>query len=154
MMAGNQSALNRRAFFGAGAALLALPAGAAAAEWTALEKANVKVVNDMCAAWVAPLDLAKVGGFLAEDCVYRATETTPAVKGRQAIMEGLKKMLGSPDKVEFEIVQTFARGPMVVNERFDRFTMPGRSINWHGIGVFFVKDGKIAEWSDFTISMK
>jgi hypothetical protein len=32
-------------------------------------------------------------------------------------------MLGSPSKVEFEVVQTFARGSVVVNERFDRFTM-------------------------------
>jgi hypothetical protein len=28
-------------------------------------------------------------------------------------------MLGTVSKAEFEIVQTFARGPMVVNERFD-----------------------------------
>ena len=59
--------------------------------------------------------------------------------------------LGSPSKVEFEVVQTFARGPIVFNERFDRFTLPQRSINWHGVGVFHVRDGKIAEWSDFTI---
>jgi limonene-1,2-epoxide hydrolase len=29
--------------------------------------------------------------------------------------------------------------------------MPQRNINWHGVGVFMVRDGKIGEWSDFTI---
>ena len=41
----------------------------------------------------------------------------------------------------------------VVNERFDRFTLPNRTINWIGVGVFFVRNGAIAEWSDFTIRM-
>src|SRR5262245_7306855 len=56
---------------------LAIPGLAAAADLTDAEKANVKVVNDMCAAWAAPLDFDKIGRFLAEDCVYRASETAP-----------------------------------------------------------------------------
>ena len=52
----------------------------------------------------------------------------------------------------FEILDTFARGPMVVNERIDRFSnFPLKS--WHGVGVFFLKDGKIVEWYDYTIQM-
>jgi limonene-1,2-epoxide hydrolase len=153
-----RSHINRRAFLGAagvGAATVAgLPALLEAADWTAPEKANVAVVTEMCRAWAAPLDLEKVGSFLAKDCVYRPTETAPPIKGRQAIVEALKKMLGSPSKVKFEVVQTFARGPIVFNERFDRFTMPDRNLNWHGVGVFVVRDGKIAEWSDFTIQEK
>lgn len=152
------SEINRRVFLstaGVGAAAIAgLPALLEAAEWTGPEKANVAVVTGMCRAWVAPLDLEKVGSFLTEDCVYRAIETAAPIKGRQAIVEALKKMLGAPSKVEFELVQTFARGPIVFNERFDRFTMPQRNINWHGVGVFVVRDGKIAEWSDFTIREK
>jgi limonene-1,2-epoxide hydrolase len=149
--------LGRRAFLGAAGmgalATIGLPGAVEAAEWTQAEKANVQVVNDMCAAWVAPLDFDKIGRFLAEDCVFRASETSAPIKGRQAIVDALRKMLRSPQKAEFEIVQTFARGPLVVNERFDRFTMPERSINWNGVGVFYVKDGKIAEWSDYTIRM-
>jgi limonene-1,2-epoxide hydrolase len=150
--------MNRRSFLAsaglAAPAAIAVPAVAAAADWTAAEKANVAVVNEMCRTWTAPVNFDKVGSFLSEDCVYRATETAPPVKGRQAIIDSLKKMLGTVSKAEFEIVQTFARGPMVVNERFDRFTMPQRSMEWHGIGVFMLKDGKIAEWNDYTIQMK
>jgi limonene-1,2-epoxide hydrolase len=149
--------IGRRRFLttaGAGAAVtLGLPGLAGAAEWTAAEKASVKVVNDMCAAWTAPVDFDKIGRFLAEDCSYRATETAAPVKGRQAIVDSLRKMLGSSQKAGFEIVQTFARGPMVVNERFDRFTLPARTIDWNGIGVFFVKNGLIQEWNDYTIRM-
>jgi limonene-1,2-epoxide hydrolase len=132
-------------------AALAMPGLAAGADWTDAEKANVKVVNDMCASWIAPLDFDRIGRFLADDCVFRASETAMPIKGRQAIIDGLRKMLGSPQKAQFEIVQTFARGPIVVNERFDRFTMPQRNINWNGVGVFFLRNGAIAEWNDFTI---
>ncbi len=157
-MARTPSASHRRTFLrtaGLGAvAVLARPGRADAAELTAAEQANVKVVDDMCAAWVAPLDFQKITRFLADDCVYRATETAPPVKGRQAIVETLQKMLGTSKSASFEVVQTFARGPMVVNERIDRFAMPERSLAWTGIGVFFLKNGKIVEWSDYTISMK
>lgn len=150
-------AVGRRGFLAlslAGAAgTLGVPSTAAAADWTDAEKANVKVVNDMCAAWSAPLDFDKIGRFLAEDCVFRPSETAQPIKGRQAIVDALRKMLGSPERAKFDIVQTFARGPMVINERFDRFTMPNRKIDWNGVGVFFLKNGQIAEWLDFTVKM-
>ena len=41
---------------------------------------------------------------------------------------------------------------MVINERIDRFS-GGPLKAWHGVGVFFVKDGKIVEWYDYAISM-
>lgn len=145
----------RRRFLQAGltgiAGALALPGSASAADWNAEEAANVKVVNAMCAAWKAPLDFEAIGRFLAADCVFRASETAPPLKGRQAIIDGLRTMLGSPSKAGFEVVQTFARGPLVVNERFDRFTMPSRQVDWNGVGVFLVRNGLIAEWSDYTV---
>ena len=120
--------INRRTFLvSAGLAapgVAGAPALAAAADWTDAEKANVSVVNEMCRAWTAPINLDKIGSFLSEDCVYRATEAAPPVTGRQAIVDSLKKMLGAATKTEFEIVQTFARGPMVDNERFVRFALP------------------------------
>ena len=82
-----RSDINRRTFLGAagvGAATVAgLPGLLEAADWTAPEKANVAVVTEMCRAWVAPLDLEKVGSFLAKDCVYRPTETAPPEPGRR-----------------------------------------------------------------------
>ena len=40
---------------------------------------------------------------------------------------------------------------MVINHRIDRFESKTRPLTWEGVGVFFIKDGKIQEWSDYTI---
>lgn len=134
------------------AAAVALPRRAHAAALAQSEQANVDLVNAFCATWVAPVDLSRLGSYLADDCVYRATETAPPSTGRAAIIEGLQSFLGDATFVEFEVLDTFARGSIVVNERIDRFTLPDRSIEWRGVGVFYLKDGTIAEWSDFTIA--
>ncbi len=122
----------------------------AASEWTAAEKANVQVVNDFCAAWPSH-DIDEIMSFFAEDCAYRMTETQPAIKGRQAVMDKIKSFLDSAERID--VLETFAKGPMVMNERNDRFKS-GRLKMWHGVGVFFLKAGKIVEWSDYTISME
>ena len=96
------------------------------------------------------MNFSKLGELLSDDCIYRATETAPSVSGRDAIIERLQG-LGQAAFIEFEVIETFARGSIVVNDRIDRFDLPNRKIEWHGVGVFYIKDGKIAEWSDFTI---
>ena len=122
---------------------------AEAAEATAQEKANVQIVNDFCAAW-STRDLAKILSLFADTAAYRMTETAEPLKGRDAVSGRIRGLI---DRVErFEVLDTFARGPMVVNERIDRFS-GGALKAWHGVGVFFLKDGKIVEWYDYTISM-
>jgi len=144
--------MDRRRFITAGAGVLAvagLPSVAAAADMTAMEKANVQVVNDFCAAWTGH-DLAKVMSFFADAVAYRMTETAEPVKGREAVTARVKGII---DRVaRFEVLDTFARGPMVINERIDHFSA-GNLKAWHGVGVFFLKDSKIVEWYDYTISM-
>ena len=53
---------------------------------------------------------------------------------------------------EFEVVDTFARGSIVAHERWDRFVRPTRKSEWHVVGVFHMKDGLIAEWSDYVVA--
>ena len=50
------------------------------------------------------------------------------------------------------MLETFASGPIVINQRRDHF-MGGPLKMWHGVGVFFLRDGKIVEWYDYTISI-
>ncbi|HEV2200407.1 MAG TPA: limonene-1,2-epoxide hydrolase family protein [Bryobacteraceae bacterium] len=133
--------------FGIGA-LAALPGHANAAEMTAAEKANVQVVNDFCAAWPAH-NLDRIMAFFAADCAYRVNETQEPYKGRQAVTDRIQSFLGRVQK--FDVMETFAKGPMVFNERKDSFTS-GPLKMWHGVGVFFLKDGEIVEWYDYTIS--
>jgi limonene-1,2-epoxide hydrolase len=146
---------HRRAFVQSCLGIAAILGGAAtveAADWNDQEKANVKTVNDFCAAW-SSRDLARVLPFLADDCVYRMTETTPAVQGHAGITDRLKPAVESSSLVEFRVLDTAAAGPIVINHRIDRFMSP-RPLTWEGVGVFFVKDGRIKEWSDYTIKVQ
>jgi limonene-1,2-epoxide hydrolase len=142
--------LDRRSFLAAGAttAFVGLSSQASAADLTEAERANVKIVNDFCATWPSH-DIDKLVSFFAEDGAYRVTETAQPAKGHEAVTARIKGFL---DQVQrFEVLDTFARGPMVINERIDRFS-GGRLKSWHGVGVFFLKDGKIVEWYDYTIA--
>ena len=143
----------RRAIAVAGlgaAAAGALPvAKMSAAEMSAAEKANVQVVNDFCAAWPSH-DLDKIVSFFADNCSYRVTEAQEPNKGREAVTARIKSFLDRV--VGFKVLDTWAKGPMVFNERVDSFS-GGPLKSWHGTGVFFLKDGKIVEWSDYTIAI-
>ena len=151
-MANDSNGMNRRGFLAAGAALAAVAGIGSrleAAEMTAGERENVRVVNAFCAAWPSH-NLAAVMAFFADAGAYRMTETMEPAKGRDAVTERVKSIIERVE--EFKVLDTFARGPMVVNERIDRFSS-GALKGWHGVGVFFLKDGKIVEWYDYTIEM-
>ncbi len=145
--------IERREFVAsAGMAALMPIAGAPQATRSPEESANVRLVSEFCAAW-ATRDLQKILAHVAEDNVYRMTETTPPAIGHAGIRERLGSWLETSQQIEFRIIDTFAKGPMVVNHRVDRFVSTTRPLTWEGVGVFFVKDGKIKEWSDYTIKV-
>jgi limonene-1,2-epoxide hydrolase len=137
------------ATLGAGiASALARPASAAAL--TEAEQANVALVKEFCASW-ATRDLTQILPRLADDVVYRMTETTPAVTGHAGIRERLGSWMQTSDRIEFAILDVYASGPIVVTRRIDRFISTTRPLTWEGVGVFFVANGKIKEWFDYTI---
>lgn len=128
------------------------PGGASGGQRGEVEQANVAIVNRFCDAW-STRDLTKILPFLADDCVYRMTETTPPVTGHAGVTERLGSWTKTSDRIEFNVLDTFAKGPMVINHRIDRFISTTRPLTWEGVGVFFVKDGRIQEWFDYTISV-
>ena len=132
---------------GIGAAGMALATGAQAAPMTDSEKANVKLVEAFCAA-CGGKDADKIMAFFSDNPSYRQTELQAPAVGRQAVAEKITG--GVKVATKFEVHESWARGPMVINERTDYFDSP-RLKRWHGVGVFLVKDGKIVEWQDFTI---
>ena len=143
--------VTRREFLGAaGLSAAILQRGNETAQWTAQERDAVEIVNDFCAAW-ATRDISKPLAFLSDDSVYRMSETTPPVKGHEGVIERLKSYVDVTDKLEFKVLQTAAMGPIVINHRIDSFVSTIRPVTWEGIGVFFVQNGKIKEWSDYTI---
>ena len=83
--------VNRRAFLaGGGAGLAALTAIArpvAAAEPSALEQTNMRIVKDFCAAWPSH-DLARILSFFADNGAYRMTETMEPVTAMSGADDG------------------------------------------------------------------
>jgi limonene-1,2-epoxide hydrolase len=130
-------------------AALALPTRLAGAQLSEAEQANVAIVGDFCAAW-ATRDMAKPLAFMSDDCVYRMTETTPPATGHQGVRDRLQSFVDASERVEFQILEAFAKGPIVVNHRIDRF-VSAQPITWEGVGVFYVAGGRIKEWFDYTI---
>lgn len=145
--------MDRRGFVTAGAGAIALASlvrPAHGAEMTEAEQANVQLVNDFCAAWPEH-NLDKLIAFFADDGAYRMTETTELADGREAVAARIQSILANVDR--FDVLDTFARGPMVINERIDYFSNFALK-TWHGVGVFFVREGKIVDWYDYTIAME
>ena len=121
-----------------------------AAEWSAAEKANVQVVNDFCAAWSTG-DVAKIVSYMSSDVAFKNGATATMV-GRDASAERIKGVFARYKSIVFEVVETFARGPIVMNERIDYLVQPdGTRRDIPLVGVFALKDGKITEWSDYGI---
>lgn len=148
------SLCDRRRFF-AGSALglaatAALSQDSVASQWTEAEAANVKLVEDFCASW-STLDLAQVTSHMSVDSIYRMSETTPPVTGHEGVIGIMEPWFESSNAIEFRILETFAKGPLVINHRVDTFSSDTRPLRWEGVGVFFLVDGRIKEWSDYTI---
>jgi len=135
-------------------ALAGLPAGSAAAATDAGEtqagRDNVRIVKDFCAAW-STRDPAKVADFFADDAGYRVTETAKPTVGLAAIKQLLQRFLQRTQQVHFDVQRVFSIGPIVLTERHDHFRGPQGEQVYHVAGVFFVRNGKIAEWTDYII---
>ena len=146
--------VTRRSFLTAGSVgtmvAVAMPYEVGAVQPTPEEEGNIAVVNAFCAAFVVPFDWERVAASLRSDCKYRASQNIPMVEGPDAIVGLLQSFAGNATSAEFEITDTWARGPVVVNDRMDRFVLPNRTLEIPVVGVFYLVDGQIAEWTDFV----
>jgi limonene-1,2-epoxide hydrolase len=96
-------------------------------------------------------DLQLIFDLLADDCVY-ANVPLPAMVGKQAIREFLVPSLERADRIEFIMVNiaTAADGHTVLTERVDVFHYSSGRVSVPLMGIFRVRDGKIAEWRDYA----
>ncbi len=87
-------------------------------------------------------------GYFAADAVYHNMPTQPAV-GLEAIRQTLSGFVTRMESGGWEVLNQLSAGDLVMNERVDRFRLPGKEIALPVAGVFRVRDGKIAEWRDY-----
>ena len=152
-MQGWSTGVTRRSFLatgGAGVIASVATRPLAAAQPTAAEQSNIAAVNDFCATFVVPMDWGRMASFLAADCKFRGSQTLPMVEGPDAIVEFLKGFAGNATAMSFEVFDTWAKGPVVINHRVDKFELPQNNIEATVIGVFYLVNGKIAEWTDYV----
>jgi limonene-1,2-epoxide hydrolase len=129
---------------------LSTPSAASAGS---IEKTNIQLVKDFCKAWGDdPPDADEmVNHYLMDDCLVRFGETIDPVNGHEAAVALFQTFLNNGERYDLKILETFARGPLVVNSRIDSTIKGKRTTNPTKVfGVFVVKNGKIKEWSDYV----
>lgn len=94
------------------------------------------------------LDLASATALLSDDCEY---DNVPMGKmhGRETVHEFLAPMMSRCSELDWITVRQAATGPLVLNERLDRFHWPHGWVEVPVAGVFEVHDGKITLWRDY-----
>ena len=151
-------ALNSR-LFGVVAVLIAFafsgvaPVAAQTRTLTKEEQEAVKVVNGWDAAW-ATKDAAKIGAFMAENCVFRADPSEPELKkGRAQFVSDMKRLveLGITIKIVDTVAYGGEGGTAVLQKRIDTLTINGKKRDIPLAAFFRVKDGKIQEWMDIPL---
>ena len=158
-MEDRQQLTNRREFIAAGAAGVALAGLAArtasAAEVSpalrAHEEANLKLVNEFCAAWET-MDMDKLASYFDDKVTFRMIEGMQRIEGKAALMEGTKQFLSTRKTARFEVIRSAAMGNTVIHERIDYFTREDGEDAFHITGFFLIKNGKIVEWQDYTMT--
>jgi limonene-1,2-epoxide hydrolase len=107
----------------------------------------VEVVSRFCAAW-SDGDLDALMAFFTDDAVYHNIPVDP-VTGKDAIRSTIEGFTAGVDKVEFRVDHIVGAGDVVLTERVDVFSTPGRTISLPVMGTFEVRDGRIAAWRDY-----
>ena len=108
------------------------------------------IVTSFVKIWEEPTPAGEtIGSFFTEDALYHNIPMAP-VTGREAIATTLGGMAaGGMRSLGWEVKHQVADGNVVMNERIDRFQLGEKTLAIPVMGVFVLRDGKIAEWRDY-----
>jgi limonene-1,2-epoxide hydrolase len=107
----------------------------------------LETVNRFCEAW-AKGNLDEISAMITDDAVYHNIPWRPN-EGREAVVADFKNILDQFAPLRFEILRSAVEGNVVFNERVDHLTVKGNALSLPVVGVFEVRDGKIALWRDY-----
>ncbi|HQR02902.1 MAG: nuclear transport factor 2 family protein [Proteobacteria bacterium] len=106
------------------------------------------IVNTMMAACCRK-DFEAVLACFHEDACYHNIPIEP-VTGHAGIRAMLEPFISAATEVDWVIHNSVSNGQnLVMNERTDRFLLPTGWIELPVMGVFEVREGKIAGWRDY-----
>jgi limonene-1,2-epoxide hydrolase len=115
---------------------------------TDTKEASEKLVRDFLGSWQARSLESICAGF-ADDAVYHNVPVEP-IEGIAGIRSVFQGFLDAFSDAKLDILTLAAEPGVVLVERIDYFTMnDGRKVVLPVTGVFEVKNGKIARFSDY-----
>ena len=111
------------------------------------ESDNIELVRRFCAAW-ANLDIPKMMDFFTDDAIYHNMPIQP-IQGKDAIKSVIEQVVAPFERTDWEITHIVASGDVVLTERIDRFIGPEKTVELPVMGIFEIREGKIAAWRDY-----
>ena len=93
-------------------------------------------------------DADEFAGYFTEDATWW-NAPWPPIQGRAAIREAFRRGVQQMTARPWEIRHIVADGDVVMAERVDHFQSGDRRISVPCIGIFELRDGKIAAWRDY-----
>lgn len=107
---------------------------------------NSRIVTEFCEAWTRH-DIDAIVDAFTDDAVYHNIPMDP-LEGKDTIEAAIRGFLGTMT-IEFETIHQIADGDVVMNERVDTIQQGDKTTVMPVMGVFVLRDGKIAEWRDY-----
>ncbi len=86
--------------------------------------------------------------YFTDDAVW-SNSPWPPVKGREAIRDTLRRGSQRMKALPWEIHNIVADGNVVLTERSDNFLVGETRVSVPCMGIFELRDGKIAAWRDY-----
>lgn len=108
---------------------------------------NAAVIRDFMAAW-SRLDAEELAGYFTDDGVYHNIPAQP-VAGRAAVQQLIAGFAATWTETVWDIQTLIAEGDVVVCERTDRTKTTQGDVDLPCVGIFEMRDGKIAVWRDY-----
>ena len=108
---------------------------------------NAAVIREFMAAW-SRLDAEELAGYFTDDGVYHNIPAQP-VAGREAVQQFIAAFSATWTETVWDIHTLIADGDVVVCERTDRTKTTQGDVDLPCVGVFEMRDGKIAVWRDY-----
>jgi limonene-1,2-epoxide hydrolase len=97
---------------------------------------------------VEKMDLDTALALVTDDIEYDNVPM-PTIHGREAVRAALTGFLKGASEVEWVVHREAANGNVVFNERVDRFHIGEKWMEIAVVGVWELKDAKIALWRDY-----
>ena len=108
----------------------------------------IDLIREFCAAFGKGATIDEVVAYFTDDAVNHNIPVDPVV-GPAGIRGVFEMFTTGVERIEFRVLHIVADGNVVMTERVDVFTLPDKTIELPVMGIFEVRDGKIAKWRDY-----